>query len=191
MKRNIGVRMGIARAVFNAKRAHRRGSELLIRPLFGSHGTDFRFDPAGIYTFGNIHVGDNVNLGLQPIILAALSEIRIGSNVMFGPRVTLVGGGHNVDAVGSPMALVHDKTGREDLGVVIQDDVWVGANATILRGVTIGRGSVVAGASVVTKSTPPYSIVGGNPAQVIRFRLSIDDVLTHEEAIYPPDVRLT
>ena len=54
--------------------------------------------------------------------------------------------------------------------VVIEDDVWVGANVTILKGVTIGHGSVVAAGAVVTKSCPPYSIIGGVPAKVLRRR---------------------
>ena len=57
-----------------------------------------------------------------------------------------------------------------DQPVVIEDDVWVGANVTILKGVTIGHGSVVAAGAVVTKSCPPYSIIGGVPAKVLRKR---------------------
>jgi len=51
---------------------------------------------------------------------------------------------------------------------VIEDDVWIGFKATILKGVTIGRGSVIAAGSVVTKDVPPYTLVAGNPAQIIR-----------------------
>ena len=57
-----------------------------------------------------------------------------------------------------------------DQPVVIEDDVWVGANVTILKGVTIGHGSVVAAGAVVTKSCPPYSIIGGVPAKVLKKR---------------------
>jgi len=55
--------------------------------------------------------------------------------------------------------------------IVIEDDVWIGANATILKGVRISRGSIVGSGAVVTKDVPPYSIVGGNPAKIIRSRL--------------------
>ena len=57
-----------------------------------------------------------------------------------------------------------------DQPVVIEEEVWCGANVTILKGVTIGRGSVVAAGAVVTKSCPPYSIIGGVPAKVLRKR---------------------
>lgn len=78
-----------------ARRGFRRLCMYLLRPLFGSRGRGFRFDPDGLDSFQNIHVGDQVNLGYQPILLAARSDIRIGSHVMFGPQVMVVGGGHN------------------------------------------------------------------------------------------------
>ena len=67
-----------------------------------------------------------------------------------------------------------------DQPVVIEDDVWVGANVTILKGVTIGHGSVVAAGAVVTKSCPPYSIIGGVPAKLIKMRFTDDDIKEHE-----------
>lgn len=162
---------------------------LIYRPMFAKYGRDFWFDPSGLYSYKNIYVGNNVNLGVQPIILAELSKIVIGDNVMFGPQVVLVGGGHNVGVLCKFMINVSEKTGNEDLGVVIEDDVWVGSRAIILRGVTVGRGSIVAAGAVVTKSVPPYSIVGGNPAKVLDFRFSVDEILIHERELYSPGDR--
>lgn len=80
---------------------------------------------------------------------------------------------------------------QNDAPVIIEDDVWAGANITILKGVTIGRGSVIAAGAVVTKSCPPYSIIGGIPAKVLKFRFSIDEILQHEEKLYPVNKRFT
>lgn len=63
---------------------------------------------------------------------------------------------------------------------MIEDDVWCGANVTILKGVTIGRGSVVAAGAIVTKSFPPYSIIGGVPAKLIKMRFSPEEIERHE-----------
>lgn len=164
---------------------------LILRPLFGSYGSGFSFDSDGFYSYKNIHVGNNVSLGLRPILMAELSEIRIGNHVMFGPEVVVIGGGHNSTVIGRSMATVHEKTGNEDLGVVIEDDVWVGTRAIILRGVCVGRGSIVGAGALVTKSVPPYSIVGGNPATVIKFRWDIDTILAHEEKLYLPENRFS
>jgi len=163
----------------------------IYRSLFAEYGNGFRFDPNGLYSYRNIHVGDDVNLGVCPILMAELSEIHIGSHVMFGPEVVVIGGGHNTDVPGIYMTLVHQKSGNEDLGVVIEDDVWVGARAIILRGVRVGRGSIVGAGAVVTKSVPPYSIVGGNPARVIGFRWSVEKIVAHEKLLYPVDQSLS
>ena len=87
------------------------------------------------------------------------------------------------------MTKVHEKTGNEDLGVVIDDDVWIGARAVILRGVHIGRGAIIGAGAVVTKSVPPYAIAVGNPAKVSGFRWNVHNILRHEELLYPPEVR--
>lgn len=60
-----------------------------LRPLFGSYGKPFLFDPDGHYAFQNIHVGEDVFLGVRPVLIAALSEVHIGNHVMFGPEVVI------------------------------------------------------------------------------------------------------
>lgn len=168
----------------------RRRREFAGKARFASHGASFRFDPDGVYSYGSIHIGDDVSLGLRPTMMAALSEIHIGNHVMFGPEVMVIGGGHNTTVVGGFMKATTEKTGNEDLGAVIEDDVWVGARAIILRGVSVGRGAIVAAGSVVSKSVPPYAIVGGNPARVLRFRWDVETILRHESELYEPSDRL-
>jgi acetyltransferase-like isoleucine patch superfamily enzyme len=160
---------------------------------FASRGDNLAFDPDGTYTYESIHIGHNVDLGVRPVIIAARSTVRIGDNVMFGPEVTIRGGNHRVDVVGVPMIAVRKQDGDErfDLGVTIEDDVWIGTRAVILHGVTIGRGAVVGAGSVVTRSVPPYCIAAGNPARVLRRRWSADVIAEHERALYPPDRWLT
>jgi acetyltransferase-like isoleucine patch superfamily enzyme len=63
--------------------------------------------------------------------------------------------------------------------IIIKNDVWIGVNSTILDGITIGNGAVIAAGAVVTKDVPPYAIVGGNPAKIIKYRFSkeiIDEI---------------
>ena len=165
---------------------------LLLRPAFKQYGKYFTFDPDGSYTFEAISVGDHVSLGQRPILLATRSPIQIGSHVMFGPEVTIIGGNHRIDMVGRFMTSIKDSEKRpeDDLGVVIEDDVWVGTRAIILHGVTIGRGAMVAAGAVVTKSVPPYAIAGGVPARVLRFRWDVNTIMEHENILYPPDQRL-
>lgn len=181
----------LAQALVFFVKVRRRILMALLRPLFAGSGRAFWFDPAGLYSYRNIAVGDNVSLGIGAKIIAEKSKVIIGDNVMFGPDVVVVGGGHSIDVVGLPMSGVVEKSGGEDLGVVIDDDVWVGARAIILRGVNVGRGAVVAAGAVVNKSIPPYAIVAGNPARVIRFRLDVDEIIDHEALVYPVGKRFS
>lgn len=76
-----------------------------------------------------------------------------------------------------------EKLPENDAPVVIEDDVWTCANVTILKGVTIGRGSIIAADAVVTKSFPPYSIIDGVPAKVLKMRFSEEEIEEHEEKL--------
>src|SRR5262249_55188027 len=142
----------------------------LYRPLFASCGVNFQFDPHGTYSFDTITVGDDVFLGSGAMLIASKSAIRIGNKVMCGPGVTMIGGDHNTSVVGRSMRDVAEKRPGDDLPVTVEDDVWIGARSTILKGVTVGRGAIVAAGAVVVSDVPPYSIVAGVPARVVKLR---------------------
>jgi maltose O-acetyltransferase len=168
-----------------------RGLMYLYRPLFAAHGRNFRFGPYGTYTFQTIFVGDDVSLNERPILLAAESKIIIGNKVMFGPEVMILAGDHNTSILGSFMYDVTDKRPQDDRDVMIEDDVWIGSRAIVLKGVIIGRGSIVAAGTVVSRNVPPYAIVAGVPARVVKYRWDVDSILRHEEVLYPPQQRLS
>lgn len=172
---------------FTFRRIWRRLRMYLFRPLFRAYGANFWFDPDGLYSFHNITVGSDVSLGVGATVMAAKSRIQIGNKVMFGPHVTVIGGNHNTEELGRFMFDVSEKRPGNDLGVVIEDDVWVGARAILLAGVTVGRGSIVAAGSVVTKNVPAYAVVGGCPARVLKFRWNVQDIVTHEKMLYDAD----
>jgi acetyltransferase-like isoleucine patch superfamily enzyme len=187
----IDLRRFLAYTHVFAGKVVRRLRMYLLRPLFAAHGRNFHFDPDGFYSYENISVGDDVSLGWRPTLLAAKSTITIGSHVMFGPEVMIIGGRHNTSVVGQFMTDVHDKRPEDDLGVVLEDDIWIGSRAIILRGVRIARGSIVGAGSIVTKSVPPYAIVVGSPAKVVKFRWDVETILEHERQLYPPEKRLS
>lgn len=78
-----------------------------------------------------------------------------------------------------------------DKDIIVEEDVWIGCNVTLLSGVNIGRSATIAAGAVVTKDIPPYCIAGGVPARFIKFIWSIDDILRHEETLYPENERYT
>lgn len=179
------LRLSLAWAWFEGNRVGRRAQEWLLQSLFASRGKNLRFDPNGYYSFENVSVGDDVALGRGAVLMASGSRILIGNKVMLGPEVMIVAGNHNTAVLGRAMADVKRKRPEDDEDIIIEDDVWVGARAIILKGVIVRRGAIVGAGSVVTQEVPPYAIVCGNPAKVIRFRWTVDEILEHEKELYP------
>lgn len=121
-------------------------------------------------------IGEGFNLGdgssLGPYCYVGCSgHISIGRNVMIGPRVSFFGENHVFTDISIP---VRDQ-GVEWEPVAIEDNVWIGSHAVILPGVTVGAGAIIASGAVVSKDVPPYAIVGGVPAKIIRFRPGYDE----------------
>lgn len=140
-----------------------------------------------------IHLGDNVSIGANSTIFATRAHLYIGNKSFSGPNLTIMTGNHPFDLIGSYIAdnkkAEIEKKGGDisgyDSDVIIEEDVWIGCNVTILKGVHLGRGSIVSAGSVVTKSFPPYSIIGGVPAKLIKKRWNSDaEIEEHERMMY-------
>ena len=110
-------------------------------------------------------IGNNSAIGAQSF-LGCQGGVRLGNNVIMGPGVRIFSENHNFDDVTIPIRL----QGETRKGVFIHDDCWVGSGVTILDGVCIGEGSLVAAGSVVTKDIPPFSVVAGVPAGILKNR---------------------
>lgn len=134
---------------------------------------------AGVYIK---HIGKNVNIEPHATFNHALSigdnsgigenselygDITIGKDVMMGTNCIIYTRNHAFDRTDIPMM---EQGAQPSKPVVIGDDVWIGGRVTILPGVTVGKGSIIGAASVVTKDVPEYAIVAGNPSKVIRYR---------------------
>ena len=78
-----------------------------------------------------------------------------------------------------------------DCDIIVEEDVWIGCNVTLLAGAHIGRGAIIAAGAVVSKEVPPYAVIGGVPAKVIKFKWSIDQILEHESILYPDNERFS
>jgi acetyltransferase-like isoleucine patch superfamily enzyme len=151
--------------------------------LFASCGKNVIIAKDSRFTYKNIHIGNNVYIGSNALFMCTRAKIILGNNIMFGPHVFIITGGHRMDAIGRYMIDVKDKRSEDDRDVVIHDDVWVGANSIILRGVTVGEGSVIAAGSVVTKDVIPYSIVGGSPAKILKMRFQDEEIKQHKNKL--------
>lgn len=171
-------------------RVTRRVSWVFLRARLRRCGRRTYLDPRGIYSWESISVGSDVFVAPGAFFSATVSAIEIGDKVMMGPGVTILGGDHNTSVVGKAMCDITEKRPEDDAPVVIEDDVWIGARAVLLKGVRVSRGSIVAAGAVVTKSFPPYSIIGGVPARLLRPRWDEATIRRHEDMLYPPDGRV-
>lgn len=144
----------------------------VVRVSLGKCGKNVRIAKGRFSGINNIQIGNNVSLGPGFTLLSSRANIYIGDDVMFGPGVTVVTGDHRTDILDRPMTTVTDneKLPDNDKDVVFEGDNWIAANAIILKGVTVGKGSVISAGAFVTHDVPPYAIVGGVPAKVIRMR---------------------
>lgn len=110
---------------------------------------------------GDVTIGDNTLVGISNVIIG---PVTIGNNVITAQHVVMSGLNHEYSDPTVPIKNQKIKTAQ----IIVEDDCWIAANVTITAGTTIGKHSVVAGGAVVTKDVPPYSVVAGNPARVIK-----------------------
>ncbi|MFJ8027960.1 sugar O-acetyltransferase [Streptomyces sp. NPDC096311] len=145
----------------------------ILRKLFGALGDRVWIEPPLQVAYGNhVHLGDDVyvNFGLT---LVDDTDVFIGDRVMFAPHVTITTTGHPVHPE------LRQDGSQFSAPVRIEDDVWIGAGAIILPGITIGQGSVIGAGSVVTANVPPMVVVAGTPARVLRKITDADRTWTY------------
>ena len=132
----------------------------------------------------NIKMEVPVSIGPGATIYAAGAKLIIKKHVITGPNLTIITGDHKyivgrwIDSVKA-----NEKEDFYDQDVTIEEDVWIGANVTILKGVTVGRSSIIAAGALVIKDVPPYSIVAGVPAKVIKMKWNQEDIEIHDKFI--------
>lgn len=119
---------------------------------------------ANFGTGATISIGDNSGIGNRCTVRGPL---EIGNDVMMGPEVIILGGGHNHNRIDIPMRLQGTPKPKT---TIIGNDVWIGTRAIIMPGVKIGNGVIIGAGAVVTKDIPDYSIAGGIPAKIIKSR---------------------
>lgn len=134
---------------------------------FKSYGINVKISPNITVKWPEkIEFGNNVFIE-EGAHLSCLEGLLIGNNVMIGPNVTIIGGDHEFNKTDQPMCQY--KKGI-DKKIIIEDDVWIGANVTLLKNSHISIGCVIGACSVVTKTTEPYGVYIGNPAKLVKYR---------------------
>lgn len=138
----------------------------------------------------NIFFGDDVYIGPGACLSTPNASITFKGHTSVGEALTIHTGNH-ARILGMFHCDITEKIKPKglDKDVIIEEDVWIGSRVTILSGVIVGRGATVAAGAVVVKDVPPYSVVGGVPAKVIKFYWTVDEIIEHEAYIYSKEER--
>ena len=110
---------------------------------------------------GDVIIGDRCRIGMSNVLIG---PVTIGNDTILAQNIVMSGLNHGYEDITIPP---HDQKVTKSK-IIIEDEVWIGANVVVVAGVTIGKHSVIAAGSIVTKNVPPYSVVVGNPAKVIK-----------------------
>lgn len=151
---------------------HRIGKDSLIRPFtridvlpFNGFKVGYESTIEDFSTINNgmgpVKIGNNTRVGMSNVLIG---PVTIGDHVIIAQNVVMSGLNHGFEDISMPIS----KQQCTKAEIVVEDEVWIGANAVITSGVKIGKHAVVAAGSVVTKDVPPYSVVAGNPAKVLK-----------------------
>ena len=139
----------------------------------------------------NVYLEENtrINPGCKIIIHTGRFLLKKYSVIAYG--CTIVTGNHT-PTVGIPQFILgHSHINDVENDVVIEEDVWCGANVTLLSGAHVGRGAVIGANSLVNKPIPPYAVVVGTPARIIASKFTLEQIMRHERKLYPENERLS
>lgn len=140
----------------------------------------------------NVYLGNNIAIRGGLTIVTHTGKFIIKDNVDISQYLTVVTGNHTIKPPLDIFQIDCNHSGKGDIesDVIIEEDVWIGINVTILPNVKIGRGSIIGACSVVTRSIPPYSIAVGNPCKVLRMKFTKEEIIYREKQLYPENQRL-
>ena len=137
----------------------------------------------------NVFLYENTHILGRSLIITTRAKFIMKKNSASAEGLTIITGSHPSVLGKSFLEIAVDDI-QEAKDIVVEEDVWLAANVTLLAGVVVGRGAIVGSAAVCRNSIPPYAVVVGNPAKIVGFKFSPDEVIEHEKILYHDSERL-
>lgn len=151
---------------------------------------------AQVYNPSNLYMDENTNIDGGAIIMNGRARLVFKKNSGAAVGLLAITGNH-MSVVGKNLKQIANKTKDEldvnhemDKDIIVEEDVWIAARVTLLSGAHLGRGCEVGSGSVVRGTIPPYAVVIGNPAKIVGFRFTPEEIVEHEKAQYEESERL-
>lgn len=157
---------------------------------FGLRATESPISmPAHISNPKNVYMHEQTRIQGYSKIITYTGKFIMKKYSGAAPGLTVITGNHT-PTVGVPhFMLTNLRINDSEKDVIVEEDVWLGANVTLLSGVIIGRGAVVGACSVISKNVPPYAVVVGNPFRITASKFTLEEILDHEKILYPEKER--
>ena len=178
------------------KRALRKVWRLIYKNYGCKHSSSHIGHDVVIFRPENLYMYEHTGIGFGAVIMnwrakfimKKYSGAAFGLKVITGNHMRLKGKFYKqvTDQIKDQL----DKNNEYDKDVIVEEDVWIGANVTLLGGSHIGRGANIGSGSVVRGSIPPYAVVFGNPAKVVGFTFTPKEIVEHEQSLYPENERI-
>lgn len=165
---------------------------LYYKSRLGYCGRNVIIQPPSAYgPLKNIYMYDNTCVLHNLMFLSSTGKLIIKKGAGLSSNICIITGNHG-RSVDATFRSVKGTDLSQDIekDTIIEEEAWIGANAIICSGVTVGRGANVGAGSVLRNSVPPYSVVIGNPAKIVGFSFTPQEIVVHEKAFYPEEERL-
>lgn len=165
---------------------------IFLKRRFGYVGKNVLIDlpisfdnPANVFLYDNTHISSGS-------CISTLNAKFIMKRYSGASNNLMVRTGNHDMVVGKFYRTITDAEKRKglDKDVIVNEDVWIGCNVTLLSGIEIGRGAIIAAGAVVNKNVPPYSVAGGVPAKFIKFKWTVEQIIKHERMLYQENERI-
>lgn|GEM_PF-264620 len=150
------------------------GGQSACRRRFAACGPDLDFDPlSSSFDYPKVRIGSRVFIGAGANFSG---KVTVGDDVMFANGVHITDGYHRWDVVGKT---IRDSGPGKKVRVHVESDVWIGANVTLMKGVTVGEGAIAGTKALILSDVPPYSVAVGSPSRVVSVRFSDAELVEH------------
>ena len=186
------LKLGLGGVLYQIVKAVRYPKVFIIKKRLGHCGKDVVISmPCRMSLPQNVYMGDYTLIQPNCTFVLNNGEVHIGKWTAISHNTTIITTNH-VPTVG----INHRMLGRyhindKDLDIRIGEDCWVGSSVTLMSGASMGRGSIAAAGALVNKPVPPYAVVAGVPAKIIASVFSKEQIIKHEECLYPESKRMT
>lgn len=164
-----------------------------LKNKFGYCGKNVNIGFTEIISPQNLYLHDNTNIFEGFLFLSAGGSFTMKEGSGAAQNLTVVTGNHGrcVGRRFKDKEMFVERKAETSTDIVVEEDVWIGANVTLLPGANVGRSATIGANSVVRGSVPPYAVVAGNPGKVVGFNFTPEEIIEHEKALYPEEQRLS